>query len=235
MLGTIVNAAAILLGGFIGLLLQNGLRENYRTILNQAVALAVLFVGISGAVAGLLQPDANPVLFIICLAAGGLLGEWLRIEGRLETLGGWLQNRLQKGEGQSNLSRGFVAASLLFCTGTMAILGAFESGTQGNHSILFAKALMDGLLALVMASTLGVGVLFSAASVTLYQGALTLLASLVSPWLTADMMREISITGGILIAALGLNLLGLTKIKAGNLLPALLGPVIYYGLSGLLK
>lgn len=237
MLGTIVNAAAILLGGLAGLLLKGGMKENFRDIINQAVSLAVVFVGASGCIGNMLAEGANPVLFIVSLALGGILGEWAGIEARLAGLGDWMQGKLKKGAGdaggQSGFSKGFVAASLVFCVGTMAVLGSIESGVRGNHAILYAKSLLDGIISVVMASTLGVGVLFSAVSVFLYQGLLTLAAGWVSPWLTADMLREIGIIGGILITAIGLNMLGLTKIRVGNLLPALLFPVLWYLVTGL--
>lgn len=233
MFGTLVNTLAIVVGGTAGLLLKNGLKENLRTIINQGVSLAVIFVGIAGCVGGMLQEGANPVLFIVSLVLGGILGELLRIEGRLNGLGDWLQKKVKMPGELGGFSRGFVAASLVFCVGTMAILGSLESGVRGNHSVLYAKSLMDGIIALVMASTLGIGVLFSALSVLLYQGALTLLAMWVSPYITPEMMREIAIVGGILITAIGLNLLGLTKIRVGNFLPALLVPVLYYLVMGL--
>lgn len=236
MLGTFVNAGAIIVGGLLGLLLKNGLKENYRTTLNGAVSLAVMFVGISGALANMLAEGANSVLFIVSLALGGLVGELLRIEGRLENLGDWMQRKLSKGDDKGpSLSQGFVAASLVFCVGTMAVLGSLESGVRGNHSILFAKALLDGIIAIVMASTMGIGVLFSAVSVLLYQGLLTLLAVWVSPWLTTDMLREIGIVGGIMICAIGMNMLEIfkTRLRVGNMLPALLVPVGYYLVMGL--
>lgn len=235
MLGTIVNTAAILAGGLAGLFLRKGIKEKYKAIITQAVALSVLFIGISGAAGGLLDADANPILFIISLVLGGIAGERLGIEAQLEKLGNWLQAKVRlKGENE-NLSRGFVAASLLFCVGTMSVLGPLESGLQGQHGILFAKSTLDGITAIVMASSLGVGVLFSAGSVFIYQGAITLLAVWISPFLNADILREISIVGGIMITALGLNMLGLTKIKVGNFLPAILVPAIYYLLAGLIQ
>lgn len=239
MLGTLVNAAAIAAGGLLGLLLKNGLKEHMRQTLNAAVSLAVVFVGASGAIGAMLSDGANPVLFIVSLALGSLAGEALRIEGRLESLGSWLQSKAQRNATgvQTGLAQGFVAGSLVFCVGTMGVLGSIESGANGNHGILFAKALLDGIIALVMASTLGVGVAFSAVSVLVYQGLLTLLAGWVSPWLTADMLREISIVGGIMIAAIGLNMLEVFKarVRVGNLLPALLVPVVYYGVLQMLS
>ena len=233
MFGTLVNVAAICAGGLVGLLLRGGLKERFRDIIMQGVALAVLFVGMSSALSNMLKPEANPILFIISLALGAFLGEALGIEAALQRLGNWLQSKVKTKEAQGNIAEGFVAASLLFCVGTMAILGPLESGLQNQHSILFAKSVLDGIAALVMASTLGVGVLFSAASVFVYQGAITLLAVWVSPYLTPDMLRELTIVGGIMITGLGLNMLNITKIKVGNLLPALFVPVVYYLVLGL--
>lgn len=231
MLGTLVNALAIVVGGALGLLIRGGLKERFKDTVNAAMGLAVIFVGVSSCLSALLEGGASSVLYIVSLALGGLAGEALNIEARLESLGNWLQNKVFSGG--SNISKGFVAGSLLYCIGTMAVLGSIESGLSGNHSILFAKSVIDGIVAIIFASTLGVGVLLSAASVLVYQGTLTLLAGLVSAYITADMMREISIVGGILIFAIGTNMLGITKIRVGNLLPALLVPVLYYVISGL--
>ncbi|MDL2294790.1 DUF554 domain-containing protein [Ruminococcaceae bacterium OttesenSCG-928-D13] len=233
MLGTIVNFAAIIVGSLIGLLLRGGLKENIRDILNQGTSLAVMFVGISGCVTNMQAEGANPVLFIVALALGGIIGEWVGIEAALARLGDWIQGKLSKGGGMGNFSKGFVSASLVVCVGTMAVMGAIESGVRGNHSILFAKSLLDAIITVVMASTLGIGVLFSGFSVLVYQGALTLLAVWVSPYLTGDMLREIGILGGIMITAIGTNMLGITKVRVGNLLPALLVPVAYYLITGL--
>lgn len=233
MFGTIVNAAAILIGGFLGLLLRRGIKEKYKSIITQGIGLAVLFVGGAGAIGKMLQEDANPILFIISLAVGGLAGELIGIEARLEKLGNWLQSKVKVRQEYGNISTGFVAASLLFCVGTMAILGPLESSLQNNHSILLAKSMLDGITAIVMASTLGIGVLLSAGSVFVYQGLITLLAFWISPYMTADMLRELSIVGGILIFAIGLNMLGITKIRVGNLLPAIFVPIVYYLVAGL--
>lgn len=232
MLGTIVNAAAIIAGSLLGLFLKGGLKENIKTIVTQGVGLAVFFVGASSAISRMMQPEANPILFIISLAAGGVLGELLGIEAGMEKLGNWLQKKIRLKNEWGNISRGFVAASLLYCVGTMAILGPLESGLEGTHTILFAKSMLDGIIAVVMAATLGIGVLFSAGSVFIYQGSLTVLVLWVSPYLTPDMLRELSIVGGILIAAIGLNMLEIIRIKVGNLLPSLFIPIFWYLFAG---
>lgn len=226
MLGTIINTLAILCGGVAGLYIKGGLKDQYRETIMDGLGLAVLFIGAVSAIGGLLDQDANPILFIVSMVIGCVIGTFLNIEGKLDETGQYLQKKF--GGKDSNIAAGFVAASLLFCVGTMAILGSLESGIQGNHTTLLVKSVLDGVSAIIFASTLGVGVLFSAVSVLLYQGALTLLASFLQPYLTADMIREISIVGGILIFGLGLNMLGLKKIKVANFLPGILVPVIYY-------
>lgn len=227
MFGTIVNAIAIIAGSLVGMLLRGGLQDRYRNILEHAMGLSVLFVGISGAMSGLLDTNASPVLYILSLAVGGLLGEWLCIEARLQQLGDRLQEKLSKPNQEGSISEGFVTGSLLFCVGTMAVLGSIQSGVQGEHTILLTKSLIDGITALVLASTLGVGVAFSGMSVLLYQMVLTLLAQWIRPILSEEILLEIGIIGGVMITAIGLNMLKLTKIRVGNLLPALLIPIVY--------
>lgn len=226
MLGTIVNTAAVIIGGIIGILIKGNLDDRYKNIVMDALGLSVMFIGASSALKGLMDENAEALLFIISLVIGGLIGERLLIEDKLEDLGNFIEKRM--GNKESKISQGFVTASLVFCTGTMAILGSFESGMQGNHTTLFVKALLDGTSAIIFASTLGIGVLFSAASIFVYQGSLTLLSSFLEPFMTANMLREIGIVGGILIFAIGVNMIREKRIKIGNMLPAVLVPVIYY-------
>ncbi len=232
MLGTIVNAIAILICGGLGLLLKGGIKERYRVIITQAQGIAVVFVGLSGAITNMQQEGAHPILFVISLAIGACLGEWIDIEYRLEQLGNFIQDKM-KGS-SSNIALGFVTTSLLYCVGTMAILGSIESGINGNHSILYAKSILDGVLSIVLASSLGIGVLFSAGSVLIYQGSITMCAIWLQPFITDNMLREVGIVGGILITIIGLNLLEITKIKVGNMLPAVIIPVVYYAIMSLI-
>lgn len=225
MMGNLVNTAAIILGGLLGVLFRKGLSERFKEIIMQAIGLAVLFIGMTTALSGLLSPLSDPLLFILALAFGGILGEALRVEQRLEQLGNRLQKRM--GEGHGTLSEGFVTSSLLFCVGSMAVIGSFKSGLEGDHSVLFAKSILDGVASMILASSLGIGVLFSAASVLLYQGSITLLSGFLEPWISESMIREISNVGGILITAIGINLLKIRQIKTGNLLPALFIPPLY--------
>lgn len=226
MLGTIVNALAIAIGGLIGLMLRGGMKPRYKDIIISVLGLSVAFIGISTALGGLLSGEAEAILYIVSLVIGSIIGETLKIEEKLESVGDIIQNKI--GSKGGNVSQGFVTASLTFCVGTMAILGSIESGIQGVHTTLFTKSVLDGVTSIIFASTLGIGVLFSAVSVFLYQGALTMLASVVQQYMTAAMMREISIIGGIMIFALGCNMLEIRRFKVGNMLPAILVPVIYY-------
>lgn len=166
---------------------------------------------------------------IFSLVIGTVIGEWLNIEGRLDHFGTWLQKRLPRGKnnGTATFGRAFVSATLLFCMGSMAIVGSLESGLSGNHQTLFAKAALDGLISVVFASSQGAGVLLSALPVLLYQGSLTMAAALLKPLLTAVTVANMSAVGGLLIVVIGGNLLGITKIRVGNMLPAIFLPLIY--------
>jgi len=219
--GTIVNAGAILVGTIAGLLIQKGIKENYSKAVIKAIALTVIMIGISGAL-----ETNNLLLVIVSLVLGTLSGTALQIEARLDRLGEKLNQRF--GRGDSPFVEGFVTASLIFCVGAMAVVGSIESGLQGNHETLFAKSLLDGITSLILASTLGVGVLFSAVAVLLYQGGITLLASNVAPLLTDAVITEMSAVGGILILGLGLNILdvGKERIPVGNMLPAIFIPIL---------
>ena len=221
MLGTVVNALAIVAGGLVGLCCTRGIGDRYRRTVLQGLALCVLLIGGKSA----LSSDNLPVV-ILSLVVGGVVGEWLAIEARLESLGRWIEARFADGSaGGGDFARGFVSASLVFCVGSMAVVGSLESGLAGNHRTLFAKAIIDGVAALIFASTLGRGVLFASVPVLVYQGAITLAAGLLRPLLTAAAVADMSAVGGLLIVAIGANLLGIARIRVGNLLPAVFLPL----------
>lgn len=222
MIGTLVNAAAIMAGGTVGLLLKKGIQERYKTTVMQAVGLTVILIGARSAFNA---PDLLGV--VVCMAVGSLFGEWMKIEDRLQALGAIVERRFNRSMG-GDFSRGLVTASLMFCVGSMAVVGALESGLTGNHDTLFAKSLLDGITSVVFASTFGGGVVLSAIPVLLYQGAITLGASLLKAFLTAEVVAQMSGVGGLLIAALGINMLRMAHIKVGNMLPAIFGPLIYF-------
>lgn len=226
MLGNYVNAIAIIVGCLLGLLVHRGLKDKYKTIMMQAIGLSVILIGATIALNGLLDPDSEAVLFIISLVIGGVIGEMLGIDKALDRFGAMLQRKF--GSENNNIAQGFVTASLIFCVGTMAIIGSLESGLRANHDMLFAKSILDGVTSMVLATTLGIGVIFSAAAVFVYQGAIIVFAGFLEPFLTGQVIREISIIGGILILSIGLGMLEIKKIKTINLLPAVVVPVVYY-------
>ena len=216
MKGTLVNVAAIAIGSVAGLLLQKGIEEKYQKIVLQALGLAVLVIGFQMA-----QKSLNILIVILSLAIGALLGEWLDLDGKLNQFGAKLGAKFSGGDA-GRFSEGFVTASLMYCVGAMAIVGALQDGLTGDSSTLYAKSLLDGVSSVVFSSTLGIGVLFSAASVFVYQGAITLMASAVSSCLSPEMIAEMTATGGVLIIAISINMLEITKIKIASLLPAIL-------------
>lgn len=236
--GTLVNAAAILAGSLLGMLLtwlaghfstllpagSALLAERLKTIIMQGVALCVMYLGISGCLEG-----NNSLIAILSMVLGALIGELLDLDKRMRSLGDWVQKRtehLVTNGGQASISEGFVTASLLFCVGAMAIVGALQDGLTGDHSTLFAKSLLDGISSIVFGASLGLGVAFSAVAILLYQGSISLLASFLQPYLGDAVIAEMTCVGSLLIVALSLNMLGLTKIKVMNLVPAIFLPIL---------
>ena len=236
MLGTIVNTAAIVLGGGIGCLLRGGMSHSFGAALVQAMALPIILIGLMSAI-----ETNSAIVVILCMAVGVAVGTLLRIDHGLSTLGQWVQRKLtgrssggEAGEGEltarggvarTSFAEGFVYATLVYCVGAMAIVGSLESGLQGNHNTLFAKSLLDGVMSIVLASTMGPGVLLSAVPVLLYQGAITACASWVAPLLTEALVIEMSAVGGLLVVGIGLNLMKVVNIKIANMLPAVFMPI----------
>ncbi|MDF2908260.1 MAG: putative rane protein [Herbinix sp.] len=233
-LGTLANIAAILLGSSIGIILQGGLKQRFQTTIMNALGLAVMFVGISGALQGLFAvkgeglETANVMLMIMSLAIGAFLGELIDIEARLDRVGGWIKSTLKvKGEKGQNFVEGFVNSSLLFCIGAMAIIGALKDGLSGDTVTLYGKSVIDGIVAIFFASTLGIGVFFSVIPLGIYQGLITISAKYIDPYLSDQMVANLSFIGSILIFGIGINMIFGKKIKCGNLLPAVLVPIVY--------
>jgi uncharacterized membrane protein YqgA involved in biofilm formation len=221
LLGTIVNAAAIAAGSLAGLLFRGGIPDKYNKTIMHAISLAVLVIGIKGA----LRSD-ELLIVIFSLALGSLLGELMRIEEFLAGLGKFLEKRFAKNDG--GFYQGFITSTLLFCVGSMAIVGSLESGLTGNHQTLFAKSALDGITSIILASTFGIGVAFSCLPLFLYQGGITLAAVLVKPFLTPEVVTQMSSVGGVLIMAIGINLMGAAKIRIGSMLPAVFLPMVWY-------
>ncbi|MBC8587658.1 DUF554 domain-containing protein [Paratissierella segnis] len=220
MLGTIVNSIAIILGALLGIIIKKGIKEKYKSTIMDGIGLSIMIIGIMGGI----KTD-NIVLIIASIVVGSIIGEIIDIDYKLEKLGHNMEMKF--GKGDSNFSKGFVTASLVYCIGAMAIVGALESGLTGNHETLFAKSILDGITAILFASTFGIGVAFSAIPVFIYQGIITLLANSAKDLLTVNVINEMSAVGGILILAIGINLLGIKKIKVANMLPSIIIPLIY--------
>lgn len=216
-LGTIVNVAAIVAGAILGRLLGKGISEGVKDTVMQGLGLGVLLVGITMAM------ETNKIIVVLMsLLLGAVIGELVGIERILEAWGSALENKVSAGGAGGDIARGFVTATLIYCVGAMAIMGALESGLTGNHDTLYAKALLDGVMSVVLASTMGIGVAFSALPVLLYQGSITLLAKWAAQFLTDPIVAEMTSVGGLLIVGIGLNILEIKTIRVGNLLPAVL-------------
>lgn len=216
MLGTIVNTGAILIGGLLGLMFGQALPEKMKKTVIQGIGLAVLLIGISMAI-----QTKNTLIVIASLVLGGIIGEIIDIELRLQQFGQSLEGRLSKNGRGGDFTKAFVTTSLIYCVGAMAIMGALESGLTGHNTILYAKSMLDGITAIVFASSMGIGVLASALPVFAYQGLLTVTAGLLEGVLSSQIINEMGATGGLLIVGIGLNILEIKEIKVGNLLPGL--------------
>ena len=226
MLGVWVNFAAVVVGGLIGTLLRGGIPERFRRTINAGLALCVMLIGMSGAL-----KTSSVLIVIVSVVAGSLLGERLRSEDGLDRMGAWAQRRFTKND--DGFAAGFVNATLLFCVGAMAVVGSLEAGLSNRPDTLLAKAALDGVSAVIFASSFGVGVAFSAIPLTIYQGGIALLSGVLAPLLTDELIAEMSAVGSILILALSLNMLEVTKerIRVGNMLPAILVPCAYLPLA----
>jgi uncharacterized membrane protein YqgA involved in biofilm formation len=218
--GTIVNTGAILAGSFIGISAGKFLPERIKTIVVQALGLSVILIGLKMALSG-----KDPIVTIGCVLLGAITGELIKIEQGTERLGEWLKTRARSDS--STFVQGFVSASVLYLTGAMMIVGSIQDGTMGDASTLYTKALLDGVASVALSSTLGIGVAFSALSVLLVQGSITLLASKLLFMQNPDVLDAVTASGGLLILGIGTNVLGLTKIKVGNFLPALLYAILW--------
>ena len=235
MIGTFINVAAILVGGSLGLLFGSHLSERLRATVIAGMGLFTAVTGIK-----MFLETQNSLVVLGSLVIGALLGEWWKIEDGLQLLGETLEKRFTRPINESerpapygNFVRGFMIASLLFCIGPIAILGSIQAGLSGDYSLLVIKSVLDGFASLAFASTLGVGVLFSAAVILLYQGTITLLAAQLNAVATKPMMAELTATGGVLLLGIAISsLLEIKKIRVGNFLPALvIAPLIVWIVS----
>ena len=233
-LGTIVNTAAVLVGGGIGLVAKKGISERLQTALTKAIGVAVMIVGLSGVLSEMLTVNngklsANgTIMLIISLVIGTFVGELIDIEKRLESVGNKVKKLATRGNNSDDrFVEGFVTNTLVICVGAMAIVGSLNDGLYGDPTMLYAKSILDGVIAIVFTSTMGVGVLFAAIPLFLYQGGITVLSGLISGWLSDAMISNLSCVGSALILVIGLNMAVGAKIRTGNMLPSLIVPIIW--------
>lgn len=229
-MGTIVNAAAVVLGSLIGLMIRRGLPEKVEQTAMKLLGLSVLIIGLNGIVSAMItaQSDGKLVssgslLLIASIVVGGVLGECWNLDGKLLRGGQWIEQKF----GQEGFAKGFVNASLVFCIGAMAIVGSLTDGLSGDSSILYIKSMLDFICSIILGSTLGFGVLFAFLPILLYQGALTLFAGVLSPLISDALLGSICMVGYTIVLCIGINFLELTVIRTANLLPALLVPIVY--------
>jgi uncharacterized membrane protein YqgA involved in biofilm formation len=256
MLGPAVNAVTVLLCALIGCFLVRGIPERFEEMLKKGIGLAIIYVGIRGA-----MDNKRMLLLIMSLVTGALAGELINIDKWMNRLGQWAETKLLRRRGGSggkgavspdagtpagasrpagNFAKGFASASILFCTGSMAIVGSMQSGLSGNHELLFAKSILDGSISIVFGASLGLGVAFAALPVLIYQGGIALLAMAVKDFLTPEIITEMSAVGNLLVAAIGFNFVCLSgpeskEIRVANLIPAIFIPWIYLGIEGFVK
>ncbi len=236
MTGTLVNAAAIVVGSLIGLLIKNGIPKHIENALLTADGLVIMVTGLNGVIAVMFSVDSagkltqtGGLLLLVSLVAGVVIGELCKIDQHIDGLGLAVEKKFKA----NGFQAGFVSASVLFCIGAMAIIGSMNDGLKGDSSILLVKSGLDGVTALILASSLGKGVVFSAIPVFLYQGAIALLSGLLKPVLTDTLLNSICMVGYVIVLAIGINFVFKTKIKVANMLPALFIPAIYYAVASL--
>ena len=219
--GAVVNALAVFVGSTVGLLLKKGFPQRMGDSIMKGLALCVIYIGISGAFEG-----ENVLIAIVSMAVGTVFGELLDLNERMERLGQWIQKKFQSKDSKVSVAEGFVTSSLLFCTGAMTIVGSLQSGLSLDHSTLFAKSLIDGIAAVVLASSLGFGVLFSGILCLVYEGGLALCAQFIEPFLTASVINEMTCVGSLLIMGVAVNMLFKNKICVMNSIPAVFLPIL---------
>lgn len=221
-MGTLVNCLTIIGGCIVGLFIKGKVSEKISTTVMNGLGLCTLYIGISGSL-----KCEDPIQMIVSIALGALIGEIIDIDKWLAKLGDYFESKFNKKDSKISISEGFVTSSLLFCVGAMAIVGSLESGLNGNNTTLYAKSVLDGVSSIIFTSTLGIGVLLSVFTVFIYQGSITIAASMLSGILSTEVITNMSVIGSVIIIGLGLNILGVTKIKVANLLPAIFIPIIF--------
>lgn len=220
--GALVNFFLVIIGSIIGFLFKKGIPEKIHNALMTAMALCVLYIGITG----IFEKDANILVIIPCFAFGAIIGQVIDLDKLVNQIGKKLENKFNKNGGHNKIAEGFVTATLLFCVGAMTIVGSIDSGISGNNATLYSKSVIDCVAAAALTSSLGIGVIFASISTLVIEGTLTLLAGFISPILTDYIIAQMSVIGSLLIIALALNMLKITQIKVMNFVPAILLPLI---------
>jgi uncharacterized membrane protein YqgA involved in biofilm formation len=228
MIGTWVNFFAIIIGSIIGLVLHRGISEKISVTLMKGLGLCIILLGINGS-----MNVKDPLILIVSMAIGAIIGEWIDIEARLEAFGRFIESKFVK-DSKGTFAQGFVMASLMFGVGAMAIVGALKNGLYNDPSILYTKSLLDFISSIIFASTMGIGVLFSAFVILIYQGGITLLSVFVQPWLSEVMIADMGIVGSVVIIGLGLRMLKISDIKVANLIPAIFMPLLIHVLLSII-
>ena len=249
MLGPVVNALTVVICSLLGCFLIKGIPLRFEEIIKKGLGLAIIYIGIKGSFA-----NERPLLLIMSLVLGALLGELVDIDKWMTNLGVWAEHKISPGKteeaeiisesvtakkpAKKSFAQGFVTASILYCTGSMAIVGSMQSGIMGNHEMLYIKSILDGTISIVFGATMGIGVLFSAIPVLVYEGGIALLSIVVKDFLSAEIITEMSAVGNLLVAAIGFNFVALSEekqIKVANFIPAIFIPLIYMTLENAVK
>ena len=230
---TFINMATVLVGSLIGIFFSSRIKEKYIQTIFAAIALCTAAIGVMSAV-----KTQHIIVVIVCLVIGSVIGEALRLDNRIENAGTWLNGKLFRGrEGSSRFAEGFVSASILFCVGSMTIMGSLEAGIRGDYSIILAKSVLDLISSMAFGAAMGIGVTFSIFFILVYQGGITLLAGLAAPYLSDIVVTEMSAIGGVMLIGMAINMLELSdkRIRLANMLPAIFLPIIYFPLAEFVK
>ena len=232
MLGVLVNTVAVLIGSTIGLLFKKGIPQKYSDAVMTGIALCTVYIGISGALKG-----ENTIVLIVSMALGAALGTLMDLDSCLNRLGQFVEKKFSKNDGTASIAQGFITASLLFCVGAMTIVGSLTAGLTGDNEMLYTKSVLDLISASMLSVSLGIGVMFSAVFVLVFQGGLTLLSAWVGTALSEAVVTEMSAVGGVILIGMALNLLQCSRerIKVANMLPAIFLPILWTAVSSLLK
>ena len=229
MIGVLVNTAAVIIGGLIGLIFKNGIPEKITKAVMTGIGLCVIYIGISGALKG-----KSTLVLIVSMIIGTAVGSLIDLDDKINRLGAWIESKFSVKGKKISIAQGFVTGSLFFCVGSMAVVGSLNAGLLGDNTMLYTKSLLDFISAIMFAASIGLGVIFSSAFVFIFQGAIVLLAELLSNVMTSSAIAEMTCAGSVIIIALGFNIVGISKLKVANYMPAIILAPIFCRLFELL-